>query len=91
MKKVVAIVRLEKFDAVKESLGREGFAGMTVTPASGAGTEKGVVIQWRGKRFQEPLVPRVKIEIVAPDIDIPKIADTICRVAKTGKVGGGMA
>ena len=89
MKKVVAVVRLEKLSVVKGSLEREGFQGMTVTPVSGAGAEKGIVLQWRGHRHQEELVPRVKLEIVAPDMDVPKIADTICGAAKTGRIGDG--
>lgn len=89
MKKVVAVVRLEKLSVVKASLEREGFQGMTVTPVSGAGAEKGIVLQWRGHRHQEELVPRVKLEIVAPDMDVLKIADTICGAAKTGRVGDG--
>lgn len=89
MKKVVAVVRLEKLSVVKGSLEREGFQGMTVTPVSGAGAEKGIVLQWRGHRHQEELVPRVKLEIVAPNMDVLKIADTICGAAKTGRIGDG--
>lgn len=89
MKKVVAVVRLEKLSEVKASLEREGFQGMTVTPVSGAGAEKGIVLQWRGHRHQEAFVPRMKLEIVAPDMDVLKIADTICGAAKTGRIGDG--
>ncbi|HHT9120443.1 MAG TPA: P-II family nitrogen regulator [Candidatus Hypogeohydataceae bacterium YC41] len=89
MKKVVAVVRLERFGEVRESLEKEGFQGMTVTPTSGAGAEKGVTLCFRGRHFQEPFVPRVKLEIVAPDMDIPKIAEVICDAAKTGRIGDG--
>ncbi|MFN3467746.1 MAG: P-II family nitrogen regulator [Candidatus Brocadiales bacterium] len=89
MKKVVAIVRLERFDTVKESLKKEGFQGMTITPSSGSGAEKGISLAFRGKDFKEELVPRIKLEIVAPDMDVPKLTDTICEAAKTGRVGDG--
>ena len=89
MKKVVAIVRLERLDTVKKSLGKEGFQGMTVTPTSGAGAEKGISLLFRGRHYKESFVPRAKFEIVAPDMDIPKITETICGAAKTGRVGDG--
>lgn len=91
MKKVVAVVRLERLNDIRESLEKEGFTGMTITPASGVGAEKGITLHWRGYRLEgsERLLPRVKVEIVATDMDIPKIADTICRAAKTGRVGDG--
>lgn len=89
MKKVVAVIRLERVSEVKESLEKEGFLGMTVTPTSGAGAEKCATILWRGKIFQESFTPKVKFEVVAPDIDIPKIAETIRSAAKTGRTGDG--
>lgn len=89
MKRVVAIVRLEKLSEVQKSLRKEHFLGMTVTPASGAGAEEGVTLQFRGRSFQESFTPKVKFEIVAPDIDIPKITETISSAAKTGRAGDG--
>ncbi len=89
MKKVVAIVRLEKLDALREALEKNGFHGMTVTPTSGQGHEKGINLLWQGRQWKERFIPRVKFEVVVTDINLDRIITTILAEANTGKVGDG--
>ena len=42
MKRIVAIIRQEKFDDVKRALMEAGCDGMTVTEVKGRGSQKGI-------------------------------------------------
>jgi nitrogen regulatory protein PII len=42
MKKIEAIIRVEKFEEVKEALKKAGYPGMTKTPVEGHGKQKGL-------------------------------------------------
>ena len=52
MKKIEAIIREEKLEAVRKALEDNGYFGMTVTEVSGRGRQKGIVLQWAGRRIQ---------------------------------------
>jgi nitrogen regulatory protein P-II 1 len=90
MKKIEAIIREEKFDAVKKALEEKGFISLTVTPVSGRGMQKGLSLQWRVGEYRVDLLPKLKVEIVLNDEDCPVVMDTICEVARTGAIGDGM-
>jgi len=89
MKKVEAIIRVEKFAEVKEALKKAGYPGMTKTAVEGQGKQKGLKQQFRGTTFEVEFPPKTKIEIVVPDNDVDKIVDAIITAAKTGEVGDG--
>ncbi|MFP3263840.1 MAG: P-II family nitrogen regulator [Nitrososphaeria archaeon] len=90
MKKIEAVVRLEKFDAVKGALEAEGFMGLTAYRVRGRGRQGGVRLQWRGVReFRVDLIPKVKIELVVDDGDVERVINIISRAAYTGEVGDG--
>jgi len=90
MKKIEAIIRQEKLEAVKLALEEKGIVGMTVTQVSGRGRQKGIALQWRAGEYRVDLLPKVKIEIVLNDDECQAAIDIICQAAKTGKVGDGM-
>ncbi len=48
MKKVEAIVRPERLEAVKDAVIGLGHKGLTVTEVKGHGIQKGITQQWRG-------------------------------------------
>ena len=89
MKKVEAIIRPEKMDAVKKALERLGYPGMTVTDVKGHGKQKGLVQRWRGQEYKVEFLPKLKLEIVVPDGDVDKIVDAIVGDARTGEIGDG--
>ena len=64
MKKIEAIIRPEKLQAVKDELERCGYPGIMITEIEGHGKQKGVEQQWRGERYRVSLMPKIKIEIV---------------------------
>jgi nitrogen regulatory protein P-II 1 len=90
MKKIEAIIRPERLDAVKDALAEKGMLGMTVTNVNGRGRQKGIALQWRAGEYRVDFLPKVKIEMVLGDDECQLAIDTICRAAKTGREGDGM-
>lgn len=89
MKKVEAIIREEKLEAVKKSLEDIGYMGITVTEVAGRGHQKGLVLQWRAGEYRVDLLPKLKIEVVVMDEDVSKVASSIIVAARTGEMGDG--
>src|ERR1700693_1397534 len=89
MKSIQAIIRPSKLDEVKEALAEVGVAGMTVSEIKGFGRTGGRKEVYRGSSYVVDFVPKVMVEIVAPDNLVGAILDVIVRSAKTGKIGDG--
>jgi len=89
VKKIEAIIREEKLDAVKRALEEESYFGMTVSEVSGRGKQKGILLQWRVGEYRVDLLPKLKIELVVLDEDVPAVIDAIIRNARTGETGDG--
>jgi len=89
MKKIEAIIRVEKFDEVKEALKKAGYPGMTKTPVEGHGKQKGLKQQFRGTTFEVEFPQKIKLEIVVQDDDVKGIVEAIVTSARTGEVGDG--
>ncbi|MCK9377527.1 MAG: P-II family nitrogen regulator [Syntrophobacterales bacterium] len=89
MKKIEAIIQPFKLEPVKEALHALSVQGMTVTEVKGFGRQKGIREVYRGMEYQVDFLPKVKIEIVAPDDKVQVIIDAIVDKARTGRVGDG--
>jgi nitrogen regulatory protein P-II 1 len=89
MKKVEAIIREERFEAVKKALEEKSYFGMTVSEVSGRGKQKGITLQWRVGEHRIDLLPKLKIELVVLDEDVVPVIDAIVRNARTGDTGDG--
>ncbi len=89
MKKLEAIIREEKLDAVTKALGEASYHGITVSEVSGHGRQGGVTLQWRVGDYQVDLLPKVKIEVVILDEDVPGVLRAITVAARTGNIGDG--
>jgi len=89
MKKVEAIIQPFKLEPVKEALHALSVQGMTVTEVKGFGVQKGIREVYRGMEYQVDFLPKVKIEVVAPDEKVKAIVDTIVAKARTGRIGDG--
>lgn len=89
MKKIEAIVRPERIEAVRIALEKAGSAGLMITEIEGHGKQKGVVQQWRGEKYKVDLLPKIKIEVVVLDKDVERIVKTVIDNAKTGEIGDG--
>jgi nitrogen regulatory protein P-II 1 len=89
MKKVEAIIREERLEAVKKALEENSYFGMTISEVSGRGRQNGITLQWRVGEYRVDLLPKLKIELVVLDEDVPTAIDAIVRNAKTGETGDG--
>jgi len=89
MKKIEAVIRVEKLDDVREALEKLGYPGMMITRIEGHGRQKGLTEQFRGREFKLDLLPKIKIEIVAKDENVEKIIAAIAKGAQTGEIGDG--
>jgi nitrogen regulatory protein P-II 1 len=86
---VQAIIRPEKIDVVMKNLEERGFIAVTVTDVKGRGEQKGITLEYRGKKMMVDLLPKVKLELVVRDEDVEAVTGIIKSAAKTGKVGDG--
>jgi len=89
MKKIEAIIREEKFDAVKAKLEQNGYFGMTVSEVTGRGRQGGLSLQWRVGEYKVDLLPKLKVEVVVLDGDVGRILNAITGAARTGEIGDG--
>ncbi len=89
MKKVEAIVRHNKLEAIKEALVAAGFHGMTTLEVHGFGRQKGQTAAYRGAEYVVEFIPKIKIEVVVADNQVSKAVDAILKTAKTGEIGDG--
>lgn len=94
MKKIEAIVRPERVQAVVNSLEKVGIVGLNVTQVTGRGRQKGVTVHTgRGvETSQINMLPKAKIEIVVADGDVEKVIEAVISAARTnsqGAVGDG--
>jgi nitrogen regulatory protein P-II 1 len=90
MKKLEAIIRPEKLNAIKDALVDIGITAMTVTNVSGRGRQRGITLQWRAGEYRVDFLPKLKIEIFLSDDECQKAVDCICNVARTGRQGDGV-
>jgi nitrogen regulatory protein P-II 1 len=89
MKRIEAIIRPSKLDEVKEALSEAGIQGMTVSEVKGFGRTGGKREVYRGSAYVVDFLPKIRIEIVAPDGLVTTILDAVQKSAKTGKIGDG--
>src|SRR5438876_1710713 len=89
MKLVMAVIKPHRLDEVKEALREIGVKGLTAVEAQGFGRQRRHTEIYRGAEYQVDFVPKVRIEIMAEDDEVPGIVDAIMLAARTGKIGDG--
>lgn len=89
LKKIEAVIRSERLDAVKSGLEKAGMNAMTITDVMGRGEQKGLEFTHRAGRYRVEFLPKVKIELVLADGDVGKAIEAIMTCAKTGEIGDG--
>jgi nitrogen regulatory protein P-II 1 len=89
MKKIEAIIRPEKLNAVKDVLSEIGVQGMTVSNVMGFGNQKGYTQIYRGQEIETRLLLKIKLEVVISNEIADQVIATIIKTAKTGKFGDG--
>ena len=89
MKKIEAMIRHFKLDAVREALINAGITGITVSEVRGYGRQRGHREIYRGVEYDVDFVPKLLIEVVVVDDHLQAAIDAITDAAHTGKLGDG--
>ncbi len=89
MKKIEAIIKPFKLEAVKDALQELGISGMTVTESKGFGRQKGHTEIYRGSEYTVEFIPKLKVEIVVTSSQVDAAVAAIVQAARTGKIGDG--
>jgi nitrogen regulatory protein P-II 1 len=89
MKRIEAIIRPERLEAVKAALAATGSTGITVSEVKGHGVQRGVTQHWRGREYTVDLLPKVSVVTVVNDHEAADVIESIVSVAKTDTIGDG--
>ncbi len=89
MKKIEAIIKPFKLEAVKEALTEIGITGMTVSEVKGYGRQKGHKEMYRGAEYNVDFNPKIKIELVVAADLVDKVVEAIRVAANSEKIGDG--
>lgn len=93
MKRIDAIIRPEKLEAVREAfdaaIDELGNPGITVSEVKGHGAQRGIVEQWRGREYRVQYLSKVWILMVVADDIAENVIDIILDNAHTGEIGDG--
>lgn len=89
MKKVEAIIRPDKLQAVQDAMDALGASGLTVIEVMGCGAQRGYTETYRGARANISLQRKVKVEAVVGDSLVDAVVTAISGAARTGDVGDG--
>jgi nitrogen regulatory protein PII len=89
MKMIVAYIRHEAFEPIRQDLLAAGFPSLSIAEVKGSGRQKGITEHYRGAELAIHLRPKLKVEIVVDDGAKSLVVETILRHARTGSVGDG--
>ena len=90
-KKIEAIIREERLDAVKSALSRIGIVGLNITTVRGRGRDGGIKMPGPGGgAYVVDLIPKIQLNIVLSDDNVELTVDTIREAAATGSAGDGV-
>ncbi len=89
MTKLEAIIQPSRLDMVKDALIELGITGMTISEVRGHGRQKGHTETYRGAEYTVDFLPKIKVEVVLPDVRVEEVVAAIVKNASTGKIGDG--
>jgi nitrogen regulatory protein P-II 1 len=89
MKKIEAIIKPHRVDAVKSALSEIGVHGMTVYDVRGFGRQKGHTEIYRGAEYHIDFVPKSKLEVVVVSEVADQAIEAIVGAARTDNIGDG--
>ncbi len=81
MKKIECFVRESSMEDLIKALAKAGVGGLSAYAVQGFGKQQG-----KGKAI---LMPKMKLEVFALDIEIERLIATILKVTRQGKFGDG--
>jgi nitrogen regulatory protein P-II 1 len=79
MKMIMAVIKPEKLDEVKNALNEKNIKGITITQVIGAGNQKGQKQFYRGAEVGINLLPKIKLEIGVHDDQVDELIKVIMK------------
>jgi nitrogen regulatory protein P-II 1 len=89
MKRIEAIIKPFRLDAVKDALIEAGIHGMTVIEVKGFGKQRGSKEIYRGAEYVVEFISKVMVIVFVPDESVDVAVDLIRTAAFTGQIGDG--
>ena len=90
MKLIIAYIRPESLQSVKQELYARDIYAMSVTNILGSGRQKGYTELYRGVITQVNLLKKIRLELCIADDRVDTAMQAISESAKTGKEGDGV-
>lgn len=89
MKLIIAYIKPERLNAVKQELYKRNVFKMSVSNALGCGQQKGYVEAYRGAMAEVNLLKKVRLAIGVNDDFVETTLEGIIAGARTGRIGDG--
>jgi nitrogen regulatory protein P-II 1 len=89
MKLIIAIIKPDRLDAVKEELYKAEVNLITVSEVLGHGRQMGVTEVYRGVKEMGILLRKVQLLIAVNDTFVEPTIDAILKGGQTGEIGDG--
>ncbi len=89
MKKIEVYIRPEKLENLKAALEAIDCVGMSATDVRGRGEQKGIELEYRGKKVRVDMLPKTKVEVFVKAERVDEVVAAMCKAAYTGKPGDG--
>ncbi len=89
MKKIEAIIRLSRFESIRDALAEIDVKFFTLAEVKGFGLQRGEQLTYRGSVYDADYIARLQLEILAHPNMVDAIINAITSAGRTGKVGDG--
>lgn len=89
MKKIEAIIRLSRFESIRDALAAIDVNFFTLSEVKGFGLQRGEQLTYRGSVYDADYIARLQLDIITPEDKVDAIVAAITSAGRTGKVGDG--
>ena len=89
VKRIEAIIRPSRLEDVVERLQLIGVNGITISEVKGFGRTAGRTEVYRGSAYTVDFIPKIRLQVVAPDNRVAQTVAAIVIRARTEQIGDG--
>ncbi|VTS07878.1 P-II family nitrogen regulator [Tuwongella immobilis] len=89
MKQLTIVVKPFRAEAVLEALAEMEVSAVAVREAKGYSRQKGYLDRYIGSEYSLAFLPKVEISVWISDDRFESVAQSITRIARTGRIGDG--
>ena len=89
LRRIVAILKPLKLDAVVEVLGAYAVGDIEVSEVRGYGRQKGHLELYAGREYELNFLPKVRVELTVRESQVSEATRSLADTARTGRIGDG--